>query len=149
MVVDRATGEITRGEVPPYAVVAQGALPDLGPMRAALRDGGSPACSTSTTIRTARSRTSDERRFVVLLVMASSPQELRPPEKPGLFGLSSEGRCIFWKSSSGRLTSQSHPGGLTFNVFFHVIDPLKGIGEGLMPIIRIRAIPVIVKAGRS
>ncbi|KPF76439.1 2,3,4,5-tetrahydropyridine-2,6-dicarboxylate N-succinyltransferase [Brevundimonas sp. AAP58] len=27
-IVDRATGEITRGEVPPYAVVAPGALPD-------------------------------------------------------------------------------------------------------------------------
>ncbi|WP_426000840.1 hypothetical protein, partial [Caulobacter sp. DWR1-3-2b1] len=39
----------------------------------------------STTIRTARSRTSGENLFVVLLVMASSSQELRPPANPARF----------------------------------------------------------------
>ena len=45
--------------------------------------GDPPSCSN--TIRTARSRTSAENLFVVLLVMAPSSQELEPPANPGRF----------------------------------------------------------------
>src|SRR5580658_10548901 len=50
---------------------------------AAQREACSASCSS--TIRTARSRTSGENLFVVLLVMAPSSQELEPPANPGRF----------------------------------------------------------------
>src|SRR5436305_12370535 len=52
-------------------------------MIAAQRCGCSLSCSS--TIRTARARTSGENLFVVLLVMAPSSQELEPPANPGRF----------------------------------------------------------------
>lgn len=50
------------------------------------------SASWSSTIRTARARTSGENLFVVLLVMAPSSQELRPPAKPGRFSPASVSR---------------------------------------------------------
>jgi hypothetical protein len=41
--------------------------------------------SCSSTIRTARSRTSGKNLFVVLLVIAPPSQELEPPTNPGRF----------------------------------------------------------------
>jgi hypothetical protein len=43
------------------------------------------SCSLSSTSRIARSRTSGENLFVVLLMMAPPPQELSPPANPGRF----------------------------------------------------------------
>jgi hypothetical protein len=53
------------------------------------RDGCSP--SWSTTIRTARARTSGENLLLVCFVMAPPSQELEPPINPGRFSLKFSG----------------------------------------------------------
>ncbi len=66
---------------------------------AAHRDGCSP--SWSSTGRTARSRTSGENLFVVLLIVDPSSQELGPPAIPGQF-IGVEGSNPFARSSFPR-----------------------------------------------
>ncbi|RSU34134.1 hypothetical protein BRX38_21845, partial [Sphingomonas koreensis] len=57
--------------------------------------------SWSSTIRTARARTSGENLFVVLLVIAPSSQELGPPTNPARFTYRVPGRPIRWFAQNG------------------------------------------------
>jgi hypothetical protein len=61
---------------------------------AAHSDGCSPLCSS--TIRTARSRTSGENLLLVLLVITPSSQELEPPTNPGRFTWGRSGKVFVW-----------------------------------------------------
>jgi hypothetical protein len=63
------------------------------------REGCSTSCSS--TSRTACSRTSGENLFAVLLVIAPSSQELRPPAKPGRFTLSLISSPLAWVRNMG------------------------------------------------
>src|SRR5204862_990570 len=71
-------------------------------MIAAHRDGCSR--SRSNTSRTARSRTSGENLFVVLLVIAPPSQELEPPTNPGRFNI--EAAFGLWTSGWRRIAGQ-------------------------------------------
>jgi hypothetical protein len=72
--------------LPNPVVEGLGHAADLGGngLNVAKRDGYSPRCSS--TMRTARSRTSREKRFDILL-MAPSSQSVQPPQNPGRFTL--------------------------------------------------------------
>ena len=83
--------------------------------------GYSPRCSR--TIRTARSRTSGEKRFDFLL-MAPSSQSVEPPQNPGRFSLE-------FVAGIGQHPSNQWPGEPSYLVFGLTLEAAKTLGTRL------------------